>query len=125
MILHLYFARRFIMGFILISAVLFSLLVLVDMVDQARRFSNYDIGWLRLFGMTLLNTPETMNLILPLIMILATVVLFLSLARSSEPVSAQRVAGPDLGGVHCWRDGCGHVEPHRCGDRETIHSTQR
>jgi len=32
MILHLYFARRFIMGFILISAVLFSLLVLVDMV---------------------------------------------------------------------------------------------
>ena len=45
MILHLYFARRFIMGFILISAVLFSLLVLVDMVDQARRFSSYDIGW--------------------------------------------------------------------------------
>merc|ERR1712137_298558 len=58
MILHLYFARRFIMGFILISAVLFSLLVLVDMVDQARRFGSYDIGWLRLFGMTLLKTPE-------------------------------------------------------------------
>ena len=92
MILHLYFARRFIMGFVLISAVLFSLLVLVDMVEQARKFSSYDIGWPRLFGMTLLNTPETMNLILPLIMILATVVLFLSLARSSELV-VTRAAG--------------------------------
>ena len=86
MILHLYFARRFVTGFVLISAVLFALLILVDMVEQARKFAEHDIGWQRLFGMTLLNTPETLNLILPLIMILATVVLFLSLARSSELV---------------------------------------
>ncbi len=92
MILHLYFARRFVMGFILISAVLFALLVLVDLVEQSRKFSSYDIGWGRVFGLTLLNTPATLNLILPLIMILATVVLFLSLARSSELV-VTRAAG--------------------------------
>lgn len=92
MILHLYFARRFITGFLLISAVLFALLVLVDMVEQARRFSGYDIGWQKILGLTLLNTPETLNLILPLIMILATVILFISLARSSELV-VTRAAG--------------------------------
>jgi lipopolysaccharide export system permease protein len=92
MILHFYFARRFLTGFLLISAVLFALLVLVDLVEQARKFGSYEIGWPRIFGLTLLNTPETMNLILPLIMILATVVLFLSLARSSELV-VTRAAG--------------------------------
>lgn len=92
MILHLYFARRFLTGFVLITVVMFALLVLVDMVEQARKFGSYDIGWQRIFGMTMLNVPETLNLILPLIMILATVVLFLSLARSSELV-VTRAAG--------------------------------
>ncbi len=92
MILHLYFARRFLVGLVAITAVLFALIVLVDTVDQARRFGSYDIGWQRILGLTMLKAPETMNLILPLIMILATVVLFLSLARSSELV-VTRAAG--------------------------------
>jgi len=41
MILHLYFARRFAMTFLMITAVLFALVVLVDAVDQARRSA----GW--------------------------------------------------------------------------------
>ncbi|HDZ83347.1 MAG TPA: LPS export ABC transporter permease LptG [Roseobacter sp.] len=86
MTLHFYFARRFLMGFVLISTVLFALVMLVDLVEQSRKFGSYEIGWGRIFAMTMLNTPATMNLILPLIMILATVVLFLSLARSSELV---------------------------------------
>ena len=84
MILHLYFARRFAMVFLMITAVLFALVVLIDAVDQARRFGDFDLGWQRIFGLTLLNAPQTINLILPLIMILATVTLFISLARSSE-----------------------------------------
>jgi len=66
MILHVYFARRFIL--------------------------TLDLGWQKLLGLTLLNTPQTINLILPLIMILATVALFISLARSSELV-VTRAAG--------------------------------
>jgi lipopolysaccharide export system permease protein len=92
MILHLYFARRFAMTFLLITAVLFALVMLVDAVEQARKFGSYDIGWQKIMGLTLLNAPQTINLILPLIMILATVTLFISLARSSEMV-VTRAAG--------------------------------
>ncbi|MDF1726664.1 MAG: LPS export ABC transporter permease LptG [Sulfitobacter sp.] len=86
MTLHFYFARRFIMAFLVIAAVLYAMIVLIDAVEQARRFGNLDLGWQRVIGLTLLNAPETINLILPLIMILATVALFISLARSSELV---------------------------------------
>lgn len=92
MTLHLYFARRFSMTFLLITAVLFALVVLVDVVDQARRFSDYNIGFGNIIRLSLLNTPQTINLILPLIIILATVTLFISLARSSEMV-VTRAAG--------------------------------
>ncbi|MBD3663390.1 LPS export ABC transporter permease LptG [Sulfitobacter sp. TSTF-M16] len=92
MILHLYFARRFAMTFLMITAVLFALVMLVDAVDQARRFSDFDVGWQDILRLTLLNTPQTINLILPLIVILATVALFISLARSSELV-VTRAAG--------------------------------
>jgi len=92
MILDFYFARRFAMTFLMITAVLFALVVLVDAVDQARRFSAYDVGFSDIMRLTLLNAPQTINLILPLIVILATVTLFLSLARSSELV-VMRAAG--------------------------------
>jgi len=86
MTLDLYFARRFAMVFLFITAVFLTLIILVDGVEQARRFGNFDVGWQRILGLTLLNAPQTINLILPLIMILATIALFLSLARSSELV---------------------------------------
>ena len=92
MTLHFYFARRFFMAFLMITAVLFALVVLVDIVDQARRFSDFDVGFANIIQLSLLNTPQTINLILPLIMILATVTLFISLARSSEMV-VTRAAG--------------------------------
>ena len=92
MILHFYFARRFAITFAVITMVLTALVLLVDGVDQARRFASFDIGWQKILGLTLLNMPQTINLILPLIMILATVALFLALARSSELV-VTRAAG--------------------------------
>ena len=92
MILHLYFARRFAAVFMMITIVLFALVVLIDGVDQARKFGSLNIGWKNIMGLTLLNTPQTINLILPLIVILATVALFISFARSSEMV-VTRAAG--------------------------------
>ena len=92
MILHMYFARRFAMTLALITGVLFALVVLIDAVEQARKFGAFDIGWRRILGLTLLNAPQTINLILPLIVILATIALFVSLARSSELV-VTRAAG--------------------------------
>jgi lipopolysaccharide export system permease protein len=92
MILHLYFARRFAMSFLLIAAVLFTLVVMVELVEQARRSFEDDVGLWDLLALALLKAPQTINLILPLIVILATVVLFISLARSSELV-VTRAAG--------------------------------
>jgi lipopolysaccharide export system permease protein len=92
MILHFYFARRFFISFLLLTFVLFSFIALVDLVDQTRRFGASDISFWQIAGLTLLNVPQTVNQILPLIMILATIVLFIGLARSSELV-ATRAAG--------------------------------
>ncbi|WP_299731460.1 LPS export ABC transporter permease LptG [uncultured Tateyamaria sp.] len=86
MILHLYFARRFALALLAITGVLATLVFLVDLIDQTRKFSEFGVGLAQLAGLTLLNAPETLDQILPLIMILGTVSLFLALARSSELV---------------------------------------
>ncbi|MGB7243366.1 MAG: LPS export ABC transporter permease LptG [Sulfitobacter sp.] len=92
MILHSYFAKRFAYSFAGLTFVFFILIVLVDLVDQTRSFSGVDINFAQIIELTLLNAPETINQILPLIMILATVVLFIGLARSSELI-VTRAAG--------------------------------
>lgn len=86
MILHLYFARRFTMCFLLISVVLFTLIALTGLIEQTQRSFAENLSFGDLVHLTLLNTPTTLNLILPLNMLLATVVLFFSMARSSELV---------------------------------------
>lgn len=92
MILHLYFARRFAVSVLTLSVVLFSLVAVIDLVDQASRFGKFGVSFGKIIGLTLLKAPETVNEILPLIIILATVALFVGLARSSELV-ATRAAG--------------------------------
>ncbi|MDW4497625.1 LPS export ABC transporter permease LptG [Sulfitobacter sp. D35] len=93
MILHTYFARRFLYAFLVLTVVLFTLVALVEFVDQSRRFSSSDdVSFAQLVGLTFLAAPETINLILPLITMLATIALFIGLARTSELV-VTRAAG--------------------------------
>lgn len=91
MILHAYFARRYLKVFLGVLAVFFALLTLVDLVEQMRKF-DASVSFAEVVRMTMLNTPEGLYQILPLVMILSAVVLFLSLARSSELV-VTRAAG--------------------------------
>lgn len=86
MILDFYFARRFTQSFLLIGAVFMSLITLIDLIEQLRRFEGINVSFGQLFGLTLLNMPEAASEILPLLMILSTIVLFVGLARSSELV---------------------------------------
>lgn len=86
MILHLYFARRFGICFLLITAVLFTLIALTGLIEQTQRSFADSLSFGDLIHLTLLNTPTTLNLILPLNMLLATIVLFFSMARASELV---------------------------------------
>ena len=92
MILHRYFARRFLWAFLGTLAVFSAMVFVIDLIDQVRRFRADEAGLVDLIGLTLLNIPQFLYLILPLIMILAAIALFLALARSSELVAA-RAAG--------------------------------
>lgn len=86
MILHYYFARRFLKSFLAVFFVFIAILALIDLIEQIRRFGGADTSFGTLVYLTFLNVPESLYRILPLIVILSTLALFLSLARSSELV---------------------------------------
>ncbi|MGR3804573.1 LPS export ABC transporter permease LptG [Marinibacterium profundimaris] len=86
MILDRYFARRFLLQMGIIMVVFLTLMFLIELIEQIRRFSNSDIGLTKILYLVSLNIPAAMSTILPLITILATVSLFIGLARSSELV---------------------------------------
>ena len=92
MTMSLYFMRRFgrIVG--LVVLVFFGIMLLIDVVEQLRRFSTTGLGLLDAAGLAVLNVPSNLYRILPLIFVLASVALFLALARSSELVVV-RAAG--------------------------------
>lgn len=84
MILHFYLARRFLWTFLAIFAVFVILLFLIDLVEELQDFPSFSFG--DVIEIVLLKVPEANYEILPLIVILATVALFLRLSRNSELV---------------------------------------
>lgn len=84
--LHFYFARKFAKSFFGLSAVFILLTTLIDLVEQLRRLGDTSASFGQVVELTLLNAPDGFYTIMPLVMILATVVLYLGLARSSELV---------------------------------------
>ena len=91
MILHRYFARRFLRSFAATFAAFFALMLLIDLVEQLRRFGG-TASLPELFTLSLLALPDGLYSILPLIVVLSTIAMFLGLARSSEMV-VTRAAG--------------------------------
>jgi len=92
MTLSLYIARRFIGTVGRVFLIFFAILMLVDMIEQLRRFADADIGFAKAAQLSLLSVPETLYRILPLIIIMGAITMFLGLARSSELVVV-RAAG--------------------------------
>lgn len=86
MTLALYIARRFTVSVATVFAGFFVLLYLIDMIEEIRRFADADIGLGAAAELAALNTPQAIYRILPMILILASIALFLALARSSELV---------------------------------------
>ncbi|MEE3359507.1 MAG: LPS export ABC transporter permease LptG [Pseudomonadota bacterium] len=91
MTLHLYFAKRFLFVFLGILTVFFLFLALLDLIEQLRRFEG-DAAFGSVLQLTLLNIPSSLYEMMPLIVILSSIGVFLTLARSSELVVA-RAAG--------------------------------
>lgn len=92
MTLSLYIARRFLGTVGRVFLIFFAVLLLVDTIEQLRRFSQADIGLTGAARLALLHVPETLYRILPLIVIMGAIANFLGLARSSELVVV-RAAG--------------------------------
>ncbi|MBM9594370.1 LPS export ABC transporter permease LptG [Roseitranquillus sediminis] len=92
MTLHFYFARRFLFTFLGVLTAFAAVLTLIDLVEHIRRFDGDQVMFVEILSLTLLNTPAGLYRILPLVVILSTLALFLSLARSSELV-VTRAAG--------------------------------
>lgn len=86
MILPLYIARRFVWLVLMVTLVFTGLLLPIDLMEQLRRLDGRDAGFGDGLRLALLNLPAALYQILPLIVILSTLALFLSLARSSELV---------------------------------------
>lgn len=77
MILDRYFARRFLQSFVVIGGIFLTLMILIDLIEQVRRFEDVDLSFGQLLQLTLLNTPAAISEMLPLLMILATIALFI------------------------------------------------
>lgn len=92
MTLSLYIARRFLGMFARVFGAFFGLLFLVGIIDQMRRNSGSGRGLADAVWMALLDVPESLYRILPLVIILTAIALFLALAKSSELVVV-RAAG--------------------------------
>lgn len=92
MTLNLYIARRFLGTVGKVFLIFFAILMLIDMIEQLRRFSDAGIGLAGAAELSLLSVPETLYRILPLIMVMGAIANFLGLARSSELVVV-RAAG--------------------------------
>ncbi|MGB7318379.1 MAG: LPS export ABC transporter permease LptG [Planktotalea sp.] len=86
MILHFYFARRYFRVFMTTLLIFLAFLTLIDLVEQMRRFNSNNVSFSDIFILTMLNAPAGIYQILPLVMILSSVSLFLTLARTSELV---------------------------------------
>ncbi|WP_341213634.1 LPS export ABC transporter permease LptG [uncultured Limimaricola sp.] len=91
MILHRYYARRYVVAFLGTLGAFFTMLLMLDLVDQARRYGGTASAG-DLVTLSLLNVPSDLYEILPLIVIISGIALFLGLARSSELV-VTRAAG--------------------------------
>jgi lipopolysaccharide export system permease protein len=89
--LHRYFARQFVVIFLGILAVFALFQGLLDLIEELRHASD-DVRFGEVLHLVALKLPEGLYEVLPLVMILATIAMFLGLARSSELV-VTRAAG--------------------------------
>ena len=128
MILHLYIARRFLRAFAMVFAVFLAILLPIDLAEQLRFLGHGDAGTGAAGRLALLNLPGALYQMLPLFIILATLVLFLGLARTSELVVIRASGRSALKStiVACrgraWyrASGAGRDQPAGRGNRKAI-----
>ena len=92
MILHLYFAKRFMISFVIVASAFLVLIFIIDFIEHLRNFRGQDVAFIKILELVALNVPSSLHQTLPLIMILCSIMLFLGLSKSNELVIT-RAAG--------------------------------
>lgn len=92
MTLQWYFARRFAVSFLSMLGIFSGLIWMTDMVESLRSLASDEFGLSQAAVLALLQLPGTIYEVIPLIMVLATITLFLKMARTSELI-VTRAAG--------------------------------
>lgn len=91
MILSRYMARRYLVSFLGVLAVMAAIVFLLDIVEQLRRFSGRPMTLADAARLAALRMPSSVHAVLPLVALLAALAMFVQLARSSELVVARAV----------------------------------
>ncbi|MBE3637768.1 LPS export ABC transporter permease LptG [Mangrovicoccus algicola] len=86
MILHLYFARKYLSIFTMILGGFTIFIWLVELLEHIRRYDAGEMGFLRLSYLAALHLPEVLYQVLTLVVLLSTITMFITLARTSELV---------------------------------------
>lgn len=92
--LALYLARRFAGAIVTVVGIFFGILVLIDLVEQVRKNAGTSATLADSLVVSLLNAPQGLSEILPLVVLLGAVAMFLTLARTSELVVVRAVGVP-------------------------------
>ena len=92
MTLWRYVLRRFLRATLAVFAVIALVVLLFGSVENMRRFGDTDATGGDVIRITLLQAPETLYQVFPLVLMLASLVTFLGFARTSELV-VMRAAG--------------------------------
>ena len=77
MLLHIYFASKFAKNFALTLGIFVIFMLLIDIIEQLRRFA-LSVNYIEIFFLALLNLPGSVYQVLPLIIILSSAWTFLS-----------------------------------------------
>ena len=96
MTLSLYIARKFGWMFTRVFLGFLGIMMLLDILDEMRRFSGQGISFGQAAQLSAMNVPEGIYRIMPLIMILTAISVFIGLARSSELVVVRSVGRSGL-----------------------------
>jgi lipopolysaccharide export system permease protein len=83
MLLHVYFAGKFLKKFLITLSIFIIFMFLIDLIEQLRKFAE-SVDFPQVFFLAVLNLPGSVYQIVPLIIVISSAWIFLSLARNSE-----------------------------------------
>lgn len=92
MTLASYIAYRFVMAFARVMAIVCILIFVVEFAEMSRSMADADLNLSKILHLTALSLPSNINQFFPLVLLLASLTLFVGLSRSSELVIS-RAAG--------------------------------